>query len=109
MRAGEVQSNEHRRPEAGSAEVENVDYYREWPNHIMTVIADIEQEQAELSALRRDIHAHPELAYTETRTAALVAEQLEQFGIEVHRGLGKTGVVGVLRGNGAGNTRSPSE
>jgi amidohydrolase len=56
----------------------------------------------ELIAIRRDIHAHPELGLEEHRTAALVAEKLESWGIEVHRGVGRTGVVGVLR-NGPGN------
>jgi amidohydrolase len=57
--------------------------------------------QSELSAIRRDIHAHPELGLEEHRTADLVAHKLEEWGIEVHRGVGKTGVVGVLRnGNG---------
>src|SRR6201996_696012 len=57
--------------------------------------------QGELSAIRRDIHAHPELGLEEYRTADLVARKLEEWGIEVHRGVGKTGVVGVLRnGNG---------
>ncbi|MCJ2182952.1 M20 family metallopeptidase [Novosphingobium sp. 1949] len=51
----------------------------------------------DLIALRRDIHAHPELAYAEHRTAALVATALEELGLEVTRGVGGTGVVGVLR------------
>jgi hippurate hydrolase len=54
----------------------------------------------ELIALRRDIHAHPELAFCETRTSGLVARELESCGLEVHRGLAKTGVVGVLRAGG---------
>jgi hippurate hydrolase len=53
---------------------------------------------AELRAIRRDIHAHPELAFQEDRTSRLVAERLESWGIEVHRGLAKTGVVGVIEG-----------
>jgi amidohydrolase len=57
--------------------------------------------QAELTAIRRDIHAHPEIGMNEHRTADLVARKLEEWGIEVHRGVGVTGVVGVLRnGNG---------
>src|SRR6202451_4779720 len=57
--------------------------------------------QDELSSIRRDIHAHPELGLEEYRTADLVARKLEEWGIEVHRNVGKTGVVGVLRnGNG---------
>jgi amidohydrolase len=59
--------------------------------------------QDEMSAIRRDIHAHPELGLQEHRTADLVARKLEEWGIEVHRGVGQTGVVGVLRnGNGHG-------
>jgi hippurate hydrolase len=52
-------------------------------------------------ALRRDVHAHPELGFEEHRTQELVAKTLESYGLEVHRGLAKTGVVGVLRGAGA--------
>ncbi len=51
----------------------------------------------ELTALRRDFHAHPELGLEEVRTAAIVAEKLRGWGIEVHEGVGRTGVVGVLR------------
>jgi amidohydrolase len=57
--------------------------------------------QDELTEIRRDIHAHPELGLEEYRTADLVAQKLQEWGIEVHRAVGKTGVVGVLRnGNG---------
>jgi hippurate hydrolase len=57
--------------------------------------------QPELVAIRHDIHSHPELGLQEVRTADLVAKKLEEWGIEVHRGVGVTGVVGVLRnGNG---------
>ena len=51
-------------------------------------------------ALRRDIHAHPELGFEEHRTSALVAERLREWGIEVHTGVAGTGVVGVLKGTG---------
>ncbi|MBT9384997.1 amidohydrolase [Pseudooceanicola sp. CBS1P-1] len=57
---------------------------------------------AELSALRRDLHAHPELGFEETRTAGIVAARLRAAGIEVTTGLGGTGVVGTLR-RGSGN------
>ena len=53
--------------------------------------------QDEITAWRRDIHAHPETAFEETRTSAFVAEKLETFGLPVHRGLAKTGVVGTLK------------
>ena len=52
---------------------------------------------AELTALRRDIHAHPELAFDENRTSDIVARELERYGLEVHRGIARTGVVAVLR------------
>ncbi|MFV0382724.1 M20 aminoacylase family protein [Paracoccus sp. (in: a-proteobacteria)] len=57
---------------------------------------------ARLTQIRRDIHAHPETAFEERRTADLVAARLTELGIEVHRGLGKTGVVGTLRGRRQG-------
>ena len=64
----------------------------------MNTIDRIRTYADELTALRRDLHAHPEIGFEEVRTSGIVAEQLEKFGIEVHRGIGKTGVVGVLRG-----------
>lgn len=67
----------------------------------MKLIPEIQAAQGEIQGLRRTIHAHPELRYEETHTAELVAAKLAEWGLEVHRGLGKTGVVGVLkRGNG---------
>jgi amidohydrolase len=63
----------------------------------MPAIDSITAHHDELTSWRRDIHAHPELGFEETRTADLVAEKLETFGIEVTRGVGKTGVVGRLR------------
>jgi len=53
--------------------------------------------QGEISAIRRDIHAHPELAYEENRTSDVVAAKLTEWGLEVARGLGKTGLIGTLR------------
>jgi hippurate hydrolase len=58
---------------------------------------DIRQHEDEMVAIRRQIHANPELAYEEHATADLVAERLQRWGYEVHRGLGGTGVVGTLR------------
>ena len=52
----------------------------------------------EMKTWRRHLHAHPETAFEETQTSALIAEKLRSFGLEVHTGLAKTGVVGVLRG-----------
>ena len=59
----------------------------------------------ELTAIRRDLHAHPEIGFEEVRTSGIVADKLKQWGIEVHRGLGGTGVVGVLKGKGSGGKR----
>ncbi len=53
---------------------------------------------------RRDFHKHPELSFQEFRTSKIVAERLEQYGIKVQKNIGKTGVVGVLRGNQDGPT-----
>jgi len=62
----------------------------------MPIIDRIKAYHPELTRIRRDIHQHPELGYNEARTSELVARQLEAYGIEVHRGLAKTGVVGRL-------------
>ncbi|RJG02251.1 M20 aminoacylase family protein [Noviherbaspirillum sedimenti] len=66
----------------------------------MKLIDSILESQSELRQIRHDIHAHPELAFEEKRTAGVVAQKLGEWGIPVLRGLGGTGVVGILR-NGA--------
>jgi hippurate hydrolase len=58
--------------------------------------------QSEIQAIRRDLHAHPELCYEEKRTADVVAEALQKWGIPIHRGLGGTGVVGIIEGRAPG-------
>ncbi len=65
------------------------------------MIKEIKQFHDEMTEWRRDIHQHPELKFEENRTADLVAAKLEEFGIEIHRGLAKTGVVGTIS-NGDG-------
>jgi len=70
-------------------------------------IAGLRAWQADLTAIRHALHATPELGFEEHVTAELVVRQLERYGVdEIHRGLGKTGVVGVIRGraNGSGRT-----
>ena len=68
-----------------------------------TAIPDsIARQAPAMAALRRDIHAHPELCFEEVRTADLVARQLAGWGIPVHRGLGRTGVVGTVHGRDGG-------
>jgi amidohydrolase len=65
----------------------------------MPVINRIAEFHQQMTEWRRDFHMHPELAFEEHRTAAVVAEKLRQFGVdEVHTGIGRTGVVGVIRG-----------
>jgi hippurate hydrolase len=68
----------------------------------MRLVEPILSFQTELEAIRRDLHAHPELCYEEQRTADVVAARLEEWGIPVVRGLGKTGVVGIVK-NGSSN------
>lgn len=68
----------------------------------MKLIDSIVTEAAGIAAVRRDIHAHPELCFEEVRTADVVAAKLAEWGIEVHRGLGKTGVVGIVHGRDGG-------
>ena len=63
----------------------------------MNVLDSIVTQAASLMAVRRDIHAHPELCFQENRTADLVAAKLTEWGIPIHRGLGTTGVVGILK------------
>ncbi len=68
----------------------------------MPIINSIAALEEEMTEWRRDFHMHPELAYQEVRTSGKVAELLESWGIEVTKGLGKTGVVGVIKGSGDG-------
>jgi len=67
----------------------------------MQLIESILADAATIAALRRDIHAHPELCFEEQRTSELIARALTDWGIPVHRGLGTTGVVGIVK-NGSG-------
>ena len=68
----------------------------------MPIINSIAALEEKMTEWRRDFHMHPELAYQEVRTSGKVAELLESWGIEVTKGLGKTGVVGVIKGSGDG-------
>ncbi|MFQ3453680.1 M20 family metallopeptidase [Bradyrhizobium sp. UFLA01-814] len=71
----------------------------------MPTIERIDSFADELTAIRRDLHAHPEIGFEEVRTSGIVADKLASWGIEVHRGLGGTGVVGVLKGKGSGSKK----
>ena len=68
----------------------------------MNVVSEIVAKKKELTRWRRDIHALPELAFEESRTADFVASQLESYGIDVTRGVGKTGIVGTLQAGSSG-------
>ncbi|CAK0744965.1 Hippurate hydrolase [uncultured Gammaproteobacteria bacterium] len=70
---------------------------------IMPIVNRIAAFHDDMTAWRRTLHAQPELAFEEHRTAEFVARRLAEFGIEVHRGVGGTGVIGVLRGNRSGS------
>ncbi|MFN3276571.1 MAG: M20 aminoacylase family protein [Paracoccus sp. (in: a-proteobacteria)] len=72
----------------------------------MPNLPEIDANAPALSAIFRDLHAHPEIGMEEVRTAAIVAAKLREWGVdEVHEGVGRTGVVGILRGKGQGNRR----
>src|ERR1700730_18300893 len=80
------------------------------PTHAQSIVPDLEKEirqrageiESKLIAWRRDIHEHPELGEQETRTAALVAAHLTKLGLEVRTGVGRTGVVAILKGGKPG-------
>ena len=65
----------------------------------MKLIPDILQSAELIQAIRRDIHAHPELAFEESRTSDVIASKLQEWGIKIHRGLGGTGIVGIIEGS----------
>ena len=69
----------------------------------MPIVNRIADFHADMMAWRHDIHAHPETAFEEVRTAARVAELLESFGITIERGVAKTGIIGTLKGNAPGH------
>ncbi|MGH8744858.1 MAG: M20 aminoacylase family protein [Burkholderiales bacterium] len=73
---------------------------------MLTPVDEIRKFHAELREIRHDIHAHPELGFEEDRTAELVAGRLAAWGIDVHRGLARTGVVGVVRGRRSASGRA---
>ena len=68
----------------------------------MKIIDSILTDAASIAAIRKDIHAHPELCFKEERTADVVAKQLTEWGIPIHRGMGTTGVIGIVHGRDGG-------
>ncbi|HEY4138551.1 MAG TPA: amidohydrolase, partial [Casimicrobiaceae bacterium] len=63
----------------------------------MNIVPEVAALEADMRAWRHHLHAHPETAFEEVATSAFVADKLRSFGLDVHTGLAKTGVVGVLR------------
>ena len=74
----------------------------------MNLIAELKQKKTEMASWRQHLHQFPEIAYEEIMTSDFVAAKLESFGIKVHRGLGKTGVVGVIHGQDSYDSMSPA-
>jgi amidohydrolase len=68
----------------------------------MKLIESILAQAPTMAAIRRDLHAHPELCFEEVRTADIVATKLTEWGIPIHRGMGTTGVVGIVHGRDGG-------
>ncbi len=72
----------------------------------MGILPIIDESTAELTEIFKDLHAHPEIGFTEVRTAGIVAEKLRAYGVdEVHEGIAKTGVVGIIKGKGDSKRR----
>jgi hippurate hydrolase len=71
----------------------------------MTLLETLKQQNAEFSQWRRHIHQNPETAFEEVETSDYVAKLLESWGVEIHRGMAKTAVVGVIRGNKGSSKR----
>ena len=69
---------------------------------MMNISPEVKALSAEMTSLRRDLHAHPELGFQEVRTAGIIAKRLTELGYTVRTGLGKTGVTGLLRGGKPG-------
>ena len=73
----------------------------------MDILPEINLITSELEEIYKDLHAHPELGFEEERTSAIVQEKLKEYGVdEVHSDIGKTGVIGLIKGNGTGGNRS---
>lgn len=72
----------------------------------MSVLVKLQEQNAEFKKWRQHIHAHPELAFEESETSNYVANLLESWGVEVHRGMAKTAVIGVIKGTLGNSTRA---
>ena len=72
----------------------------------MQLIESILADVAAVTAIRRDIHAHPELCFEEKRTSDVIAKALTDWGIPIHRGLATTGVIGIVKGTAGNSARA---
>ena len=72
----------------------------------MNILSDIGESSNYLEEIYKDLHSHPELGFEEERTSKIVQEKLKEYGVdEIHTEIGKTGVVGIIRGNDGGGNR----
>ena len=76
----------------------NVKFFTTNINNNMNILPGVQEIHKEMTEWRHDFHMHPELSFEETRTSEIVANKLESWGVEVTRGIAKTGVIGTLRG-----------
>ncbi len=73
----------------------------------MNLLPEISAISTDLEEIYKDLHSHPELGFEEVRTSEIVQKKLKEYGVdEIHTNIGKTGVIGVIKGNGAGGNRS---
>ncbi len=75
----------------------------------MHIIPRLKDLHSEMTAWRRELHAHPQTAFEETFASEFIATKLQSWGIETHRGLAKTGVVGIVRGRSAGGSPATND
>ena len=73
----------------------------------MKILPEISAISTDLEEIYKDLHSHPELGFEEVRTSEIVQKKLEEYGVdEIHKNIGKTGVIAVIKGNGSGGNRS---
>tara|TARA_B100000575_G_C23121518_1_gene649111 strand:- start:1184 stop:1504 length:321 start_codon:yes stop_codon:yes gene_type:complete len=73
----------------------------------MKILPEISAISTDLEEIYKDLHSHPELGFEKVRTSEIVQKKLEEYGVdEIHKNIGKTGVIAVIKGNGSGGNRS---
>src|ERR1700694_811859 len=91
---------------ASSGLQQRIESMSDFISDLMNPVEHIRADHSELTALRRDLHAHPELGFEEHRTVEVVKRELDKLSIEYHTGIGKTGVVAVIPGRQDDSGRS---